>query len=134
MIWANRCVQAKKKGQQDKAAGKVAQAASSRAAQLAVQLGKSSQVDSSESEEDEERERFSLQDSRFASLVADSHPPVGRGGSQGGPSSGQGSQPTQPSSSTHATAAGSRTADSDNDEEEGGAYSNMIFKLSYKTW
>lgn len=123
-------MQAKKKGQQDKAAGKLAQAASSSAAQL----GKSSQADSSESEEDEERERFSLQDSRFASLVGDSTLPAGPGGSQGGPSFGPGSQLTQPPA-THATAAGSSAADSSN-EEEGGPHCNQIFKrlLSCKTW
>lgn len=109
------CVQAKKKGQQDKAAGKSSQSASSSAAQL----GKSSQADSSESEEDEERERFSLQDSRFASLVGDSGPPAGAGVSQGGSTLEQGSQPLQASSSTHAAAAGSSAADSSNEEEGG---------------
>lgn len=123
-------MQAKKKGQQDKAAGKLAQAASSSAAQP----WKSSQADSSQSEEEEERERFSLQDSRFASLVGDTTPSAGPGGSGVGdpnPSLGQGLQRLQPSS-THATAAGSTAADSGN-EEEGEHHSNRAPKSCVKS-
>ena len=100
-------LQAKKKAQQDKAAGKRSQAVTSSPAQPS----KARQADSSESEEEEERERFSLQNSRFASLVDDSTPLAGPGVLEGALSLGQGSQPAPPSA-THGTAASSN-------EEEG---------------
>ena len=110
LVPRQRCLlQAKKKSQQDKAAGK--------RATTPAQPSKASHADSSESEEEEERQRFSLQDSRFASLVDDSDGPlVGSEGWQGAPSTGQGSQLAPPLSS-HDTAAVSMTAESGNEDE-----------------
>ena len=111
LVPRQRCLlQAKKKSQQDKAAGK-------RATTTPAQPSKASHADSSESEEEEERQRFSLQDSRFASLVDDSDGPlIGSEGWQGAPSTGQGSQLAPPLSS-HDTAAVSMTAGNEDEGE-----------------
>ena len=121
-------LQAKKKAQQDKAAEKAgakrSQAATSAAAQP-LTAKQNSMADSSDSEQ-EEQESFSLQDSRFASLVDDKQTPAAVGGLQGAPSLGQGSQLAAPLSS-HETAAGSSAADSDHEEE--GAFSSSVLRL-----
>ena len=119
-----RCaVQAKKKAQQEKAAGKAGAKRTQPSTSVPAQPSTSRQdsvPDSSDSEEEEEPERFSLKDSRFASLVDDAASSQGPELLEGALSLGQGSQLAAPSS-TQETATGSNAAESD-DELGGESY------------